>query len=227
MEIPNEHIYELAIQTTSLLNDSQSDLQNIQWNEGEANLDTQFSTLACLCCKKAWQYLQNKYPEYNSIQIECNLPDIQLTFKKQQQSFQSKIELKSSKSTKMPGSTIRNLDINQPLIYCLRPNDSKGIYKVRCSQYHQVMTQNKYDLFQDRTPRPILNFEAMTETPYVQKEKDCWVNHYATSAIHRLDKACKHSWQDDIIQKIKELILNDFIQTTSIESFKQLKESIK
>jgi hypothetical protein len=127
----------------------------------------------------------------------------------------------------MPGSTIRNLDINQPLIYCLRPNDPKGTYKVRCSQYHQGMAQHKYDLFQDRTPRPILNFEAMVKAPYVQKEKDCWVNHYATSAIQRLDKACKHSWQDDIIQKIKELILNEFIQTTSIESFKQLKESIQ
>jgi len=51
----------------------------------------------------------------------------------------------------MPGSTIKKLDINQPLIYCLRPSSEEDKYIIKCSQYHTAMGDSKFDLFQDRT----------------------------------------------------------------------------
>ena len=50
----------------------------------------------------------------------------------------------------MIGSTIRKLDINQPLIYCLRPNNTEGIYKIRYSQYHSAMGESDLDTFQNQ-----------------------------------------------------------------------------
>ena len=31
----------------------------IKWNDGEANLDTEYSILACNCCEDAWKIIQN------------------------------------------------------------------------------------------------------------------------------------------------------------------------
>ena len=42
----------------------------------------------------------------------------------------------------MPGSTIKKLDINQALIYCLRPSPPSEEYIVRCSQYHNAMGES-------------------------------------------------------------------------------------
>ena len=47
--ISPETIYELAIETTKLLNERQDDLKNITWTDGEANLEKGFSDLACKC----------------------------------------------------------------------------------------------------------------------------------------------------------------------------------
>ena len=56
------------------------------------------------------------------------------------------------------------LDINQTLIYCLRPTNKSEPYKLKCSQYHSAMVDNtNIDLFQDRTPRPIINFDNMKD----------------------------------------------------------------
>ena len=132
IKIKNNICFELCKETSKILKDKQSELSNIKWKNGESNLDTEYSELSCKCCELAWNEIKKKYPEYNKIEINCQKPDINITFvypNKDEEKF--KIELKSSKSEKMIGSTIRKLDINQPLIYCLRPNNTEGIYKIR------------------------------------------------------------------------------------------------
>ena len=60
-----------------------------------------------------------KYPEYSEIEIICKIPDINITFiYPNGKETKHKIELKSSK--KIHCSTIKNLDINQMLIYCFK-----------------------------------------------------------------------------------------------------------
>jgi len=139
-KITNEIVYSLCIKTTQLLKETQDKLQKITWTNGEANLDTEYSQLACNCCSNAWDITKQIYPEYSKISIVCNPPDINITFIYLDGSrVNKKIELKSSKSLKMPGSTIKKLDVNQPLIYCVRPQDINGEYRIRCSQYHNAM----------------------------------------------------------------------------------------
>ena len=86
------------------------------------------------------------------------IPDINCIFDGDIQ-VTHKIELKSSKTNVMPGSTIGKLDINQPLIFCNRTT-----YEVQCGQYHTAMGDSDIDLFQDRTPRPSLNFTKLSTT---------------------------------------------------------------
>ena len=103
---------------------------------------------------------EKKYIEYRDITITCEIPDTTFTYPNGS-TTKHKIELKSSKSKTMPGSTIKKLDINQPLIYCLRPSPLSEEYIVRCSQYHNAMGESDTELFQDRTPRPFISFEKM------------------------------------------------------------------
>jgi hypothetical protein len=187
-------IYELGIETTKKINERQDELNNIRWTDGESNLDTEYSTLACNCCTAAWKVIKTKHPEYVGIEIVCEIPDITITFKyPNRRKTKHKIELKSSKNIKMPGSTIKNLDINQTLIYCLRPSTDSDTYVVRCSQYHVAMGDSDTDLFQDRTPRPSINFEKMNDvnnvTPFINKNKNDWIEHYAKCALERLTTA--------------------------------------
>ena len=143
-----------------------------------------------------------------------------------------KIELKSSKSKKMPGSTIKKMDINQTLIYCLRPSIASEPYIVRCSQYYNAMGESDTDLFQDRTPRPFINFEKMNEknniAPFVIKDKHDWIDHYAKCALKRIEEPtmCQKSWQDDMIKIIKKQILDDYVRNTTEEQFQKYKNSL-
>jgi hypothetical protein len=132
----------------------------------------------------------------------------------------------------MPGSTIRNLDINQPLIYVLRPPIASGQYRVRCSQYHNAMDEiSNTDLFQDRTPRPYIHFEKMSEAgnmdEIVIKEKGNWMQHLAQAAFHRIEPTtkCRYSWQDDLTKCIKDSVLDYFIRNTSVDEFAKIKQS--
>jgi len=230
-----EHIiYILGIETTKKINERQDKLKSIKWNDGESNLDTEFSKLACDCCTMSWDEIKIKYSEYSEIEIICEIPDINITFiypcgKKSKY----KIELKSSKSKKMPGSTIKKFDINQTLIYCLRPSIASEPYKVRYSQYYNAMGESDYDLFQDRTPRPFINFENMNEAdnivPFVIKGKNDWVKHYAKCAIKRIEKPTtgQKSWQDDMVEMMKKLIIDDYIRNTSEQQFKIDKISLQ
>ena len=218
----NKIVLKLAAETTKILNEKQTELQNISWTNGESNLDTEYSQLACNCCKMAWEAIKTKYPKYSKTDITCEIPDINITFTHSDGNKSiHKIELKSSKSTKMPGGTINKLDVNQPLIYCKRPSIPSEPYKVRCSQYHAAMGESDIDLFQDRTPRPFINFEKMSEpdtnVPFVTKDKDDWIDHYAVCAYNRTKPTtkCKQSWQDDMIKKIKEKAIDDYLMNTS------------
>jgi hypothetical protein len=223
-----EIIYELAIETTKLLNERQDELKNITWNDGEANIDTGFSILACNCCKIAWEtVIVVRYPIFKGIEIICIGPDIKITFMYPDGGkMNCKIEMKSSKNKTMPGSTIKKLDINQSLIYCLRPSSNQEPYELRCSQYYSAMGESETDLFQDRTPRPLINFDKMNATkeiiPFLNKDKkNCWVEHYAKCALNRVNgtHSCQHSWQDDMVNMIKKDIIEEYIRKTSEHQF--------
>lgn len=233
LKITNSIIFELGIVTTKILNERQDKLKSIVWRDGEANLDTGYSKLACRCCEEAWNdVMKKKYTEYRDITITCEIPDINITFTYLNVRIQKdKIELKSSKSKTMPGSTIKKLDINQPLIYCLRPSPPSEEYIVRCSQYHNAMGESDTELFQDRTPRPFISFEKMGhEVPYLQQEQQQWVSHYAECALNRIENpaACKKkSWQDEMIKILKEKIIDDYVRNTSEQQFQMDKLSLQ
>jgi hypothetical protein len=220
MNISSEHVFELALKTAAILKTNQSKLKRIEWTRGEANLDDGFSALACACCVEAWEYFQTIYPQ---VTLTCVAPDIQLVFTDQttNATVHKKIELKSSKSSQLPGSTISALDINQPLIYCLRPQGKRKDYDVRCSLYHMAMQTGAHDLFQDRTPRPMLNFNSMTEQ-YIEQESQNWIDHYAQCAVRRINSSTvKPSWQDTLTTSIIE----EYLKThtlSEIESRKKL-----
>lgn len=232
--ISQDIIYKLGIETTKRLNERQDKLEKIIWNVGESNLDTEYSELACECCIMAWETMKTTNPEYSKIDISCIKPDINITFTHLDGSkCKNKIELKSSKGRRMPGSTIKKLDINQTLIYCLRPSVDSEPYKLRCSQYYSAMGESELDLFQDRTPRPFINFDKMNEPdnniPFVSKEKEDWVHHYATCALKRIEEntICPPSWQDDMIKIIKKKIIEDYVRNTSEQQFQIDKISLQ
>ena len=73
-------VYILGIETTRKINEKQDELKRIKWNDGESNLDTEFSKLACDCCIMAWEEIKIKHPEYSNIAIICEIPDVNITF---------------------------------------------------------------------------------------------------------------------------------------------------
>jgi hypothetical protein len=197
------------------------DLRGIKWRDGEANTDLEFSELACQLCSQAWKDIQKDFPEYADITLTARAPDINLLFSQGSNSFVGKIELKSGKGTDTPGSTLGDLDMNMPVIYCLRKKDA---FEFRYQQYYNCIVQTERDLFQDRTPRPHVKFEMMTDPgsplEYVEKAKEPWIEHYARCALNRT-KVKFTSWQDDLVHTI----LRFFIQETSVEEFARLKSA--
>jgi hypothetical protein len=212
--IQANQILELAQAIASTLNEKQEELKACKWADGESNTDTDFSNLACTVAEELWS-------SEDGITLKATAPDIKLTFTFPNGKTQkAKIELKSSKSPTMPGSTIGKLDINQPLIFCLRGET----YKLRAAQYHQSMGESCYDLFQDRTPRPQINFNKMpTEPlPLVTKEKSAWVDHYAECAIKRLEGAPNKSWQDDLTKAI----IDQYLKSTDMATIEKRKAAL-
>ncbi len=196
------------------------DLREIKWRDGEANTDLEFSEIACEAASAAWKDIQKDVPEYADVSLTVNPPDINLRFVKGDEEHTGKIELKSGKGTDTPGSTLGDLDINMPVIYCLRRKDRT--FEFRYQQYYNCILETDRDLFQDRTPRPHVKFERMADpsTPleYVEKQKEPWIEHYARCALNRT-KGKFTSWQDDLVGTI----LRFFIQQTSVEEFARLK----
>jgi hypothetical protein len=94
--ITESMIYELGIETTKKLNESQDELKSIKYNDGEANPDTELSKLACYKCEVAFREMKIKNQMYSETEIICEIPDINMTFKfPNGTTSQRKIELKS------------------------------------------------------------------------------------------------------------------------------------
>ena len=217
----------LSQRTAQIIYSKDAELRGITWTDGEANTDSGFSKLACASTIEAWNNIKEKYPNYKNVSITCESPDVTIRFWKDSGLLASgKIELKSGKGKVIPGSTIGNLDMNEPVIFCLR-NESDGTFQIRYGQYHNCIGETDTDLFQDRTPRPQVNFQKMTDIgtalEYIHKEKSDWVEHYASCALLRT-KASKpyKSWQDYLTASIIKL----FIKGTSIEEFARLKSEL-
>jgi hypothetical protein len=215
-------IFELAYLTARLLGENQEQFEGIKWQEGEANIDKHFSALACKLCEKAWPQIQEKYPEMKDISIKCKCSDINIIFTKKSQTQKAKIELKSSKKKELPGSCIGSLDINQPLIYCYRINSQ---FNIKYSIYHEAIVKKEVDRFQDRTPRPPVNYTSMHDPleemrEYTEISKEAFVPYYVGCALNRLTMACNHSWQDDIVKGLME----EFIKRTSMEDLIAMKK---
>lgn len=224
----------LTQHTAKILLSKQKELEKIRWTDSEANIDSEFSKLACECCKEAYNEIKKKYTEFNDVNIQVKIPDINIIFLKDENIItKGKIELKSGKGKGIiPGSTIGTLNINEPVIFCLR-NETKKTFDIRYDQYYNCIGESQIDMFQDRTPRPKVNFQKMKkideECNYIQKEKNDWINHYAECAIYRINNTEKStnnstkSWQDELIEKIKIMCIKHFIEETSIEEFTKLK----
>jgi hypothetical protein len=224
-------LLEIAAKTTSKLSEKQEDLQQCKWADGESNTDTDFSELACKCAEEAWICIKQHYPILNMITMCAVIPDINCIFSKNGKNIKvlkNKIELKSSKSHIIPGSTIGKLDINQPLIYCYRPKNTGSSYEIRYGQYHTAMGKSDIDLFQDRTPRPQLNFTKLSPSSqidiiYSNKKKDDWISHYGKCAVNRLNRDVSYSWQDTLTKTILYEALQN-IET--MEDLIKLRESV-
>lgn len=225
--IPENIILRLSQKTAQLLEGKQEELASCSWTNGESNTEGDYSRLACRCVLEAWSLIQSDFPGMENVIIEANSPDISCIFKNDSLSFKRKIELKSSLNVTMPGSTIGKLDFNQPMIYCLRPKNPTEPFKFRYSQYHHALGENDKELFQDRTPRPIINYDKMWDSSvlatYTEKEKSEWVDHYAVCALNRLNTPTQYSWQDSLVRKIKDYVIKTFLSTTTIEEIARMK----
>jgi hypothetical protein len=208
---------QLARMATALLNGKQAELHAITWTDGEANIDTGFSALACKCFLEAWETVRQENPQYAETLLEVYPPDVNMKFITGETTVKDKTELKSSTSDTMPGSTIDKLNINQPTIYCRRPTAPSTTYECRYSQYHTAMGASSYERFQDRTPRPLINFHKMHPSSavvqYVHKEKGAWIPHYATCALNRVQEHY-NSWQESLTQHI----IDEYLRRSQPES---------
>ena len=225
-------LLEIAAETTSILSEKQEQLRQCKWTDGESNTDTDFSELACKCAEESWIRIKQRYPQLNMITLTASIPDINCVFSKNGKIIKvqkNKIELKSSKSHVMSGSTIGKLDINQPLIYCYRPKNIDTPYEIRYGQYHSAMGESDIDLFQDRTPRPYINFtklypSSQTEVNYSNKKKDAWISHYGRCAVNRLNSNVSYSWQDSLTKSILYEALQNIVTMDDLE---KLRESVR
>lgn len=207
---------DLTQKTAQLLVASQEELKTIQWKNGESNLDMEYSTLACGVAEKAWAMMQCEH-DMHEIEMVATPPDINCTFSMTNATTgdtthiaSHKIELKSSNgSNTIPGSCIGNMDINQCVIFCKR---HKSHNEFSWGQLHQLYNlTNDRALFQDRTPRPQANFERLysSDFPQLYQEKpqlNDWIAYYAKCAVNRAHAGENHSWQDDLVRKIIDLV---------------------
>jgi hypothetical protein len=91
------------------------------------------------------------------------------------------------------------------------------------------MGESDIELFQDRTPRPQLNFtklfpSSQIEIIYSNKKKDEWVSHYGKCAVNRLTRNVSYSWQDSLTKSIIHEALQN-IET--MEDLIKLRESVR
>jgi len=209
-----EEINLLMPQITKLtafkLSKSQNELNNISWHKGESNTDLEFSELAKKKCVESFDEINTN----KNLFLNVEIPDLLLTFKKGDHKQRFKIELKSTKSAdrSVPGSMIMSLDPNMWTIFCLRKESG---FEVRYGRYHLGMSRSTHDLFQDRSPRPRLqfdNFQNVNEEPNLEETNidKSFFKHYARSAVNRvLDPKGRGSWQDDLVKEIIRIAIKD------------------
>ena len=221
-------ILQIAKKTAQILSSKQNELKQIQWADGEANLDSQFSKLACLCTNHAFLILKKSYNQLAKFSLNCSPPDISMILMGEEgERLEYKIELKSSKSRVILGSTIRNLDINQSLIFCLRPTEEDGEYMVKCDQYFNAIRISEVDTFQDRTPRPRISWDMMDEgREYERRDKGDYIEQYSCAALRRLENGINSSWQDLLVASIKDKVVREFIEKTDVREFRRLRKEI-
>jgi hypothetical protein len=224
----------LAQKTAQIIAKNQEALGKVKWTDGEANTESGFSAIACRCCVEAWDSVKGLFPDLAHLSLTADSPDVTITLWNGAEMFaKGKIELKSGKANAIPGSTILSLDINQPVIFCRRyeaKKTGKKTFVIRYGQYHASFGESEYDTFQNRSPRPIVNFLKMmdVDTPVVftEKEKNDWISHYAACALNRLvplpDGAVRDTWQEDLVNAI----IKEFVKRTSVEEFSRRKSGL-
>ncbi|APB33359.1 hypothetical protein GlitD10_1039 [Gloeomargarita lithophora Alchichica-D10] len=123
------------------------------------------------------------------------------------------IELKSCKAnpirpTVIPGSTIATLDLNMWVIFCRRSSNNQN-FEFRYGRYFRGIFDSPTVLFQDRTPRPRINwdgYQSVNEAPKLEKmdASSGWVKRYAQAAVNRISREhpVNYSWQDDLVKEI-------------------------
>ena len=192
--------------------DYQARLDQCTWTSGESNLESDFARLAGECCQISWEEMK-KNKELQNIVVKANLPDISLVFTKGKEKIERKIELKSSQTDTVNGSTSGDLDVNQPLIMCRRPKNKylgQGLpYIIRYGQYKLAMKATDFSLIVDRTPRITLNINGLYNEIDIGLDENfsCetydfnWIKLFVQSTQNRIDELSNpinklSSWQD-------------------------------
>lgn len=193
--------------TARKLSQSTQELSTLNWHKGESNIDVEFSELAKNKCIEAFDEINSN----KSLILSIEIPDLLLTFRREDETFLRKIELKSTKSTdrSVPGSMIMSLDPNMWTIFCLR---LKNGFEVKYGRYYLGMSRGTHDLFQDRSPRPRLkfdNYQSVDEEPNLIKKTvdESFYKHYAQTAVNRILNPRTHSWQDNLVKEIIKIVL--------------------
>jgi deoxyadenosine/deoxycytidine kinase len=221
MTVTNQHVMYLAQKTAELLTGAQEELKTVKWKDGEANLDTGYSSLACSMAQNAWAVMQQHDPELlGEIEMVATPPDINCAFSitnattgQRTHIASHKIELKSSETYTVPGSCIGKLDINQCIIFCKRPaRNGDCAYEFAWGQYHQAFEFTDHDRLQDRTPRPNVQFKKLgsptQSQSYQPKPALDWVSHYSQAAFNRLQQLpeSKKTWQEILFRQFIDLV---------------------
>jgi hypothetical protein len=71
--------------------------------------------------------------------------------------------------------------------------------------------------------------DADNIVPFITKDKNDWIEHYAKCALKRVEEniMCQKSWQDDMIKILKKNIINDYVRNTSEQKFQLDKISLQ
>ena len=227
----------LAQNVTYRLNREQYNLRKIIWTNGESNLDTEYSKITCRIAEEEWKKICTEIPFFGNVVMEAKHPDVTCTFRIDSSDdmicLPQKIELKSSMKSSIPGSTSRSLEVDIPIIYCLRPDPKRKVlsdlnsFQFVCGQYIDSMFEStQYDIFQDRSPRPRISVKSLQKVCRQEFTEatfpfDDYILHLAKCSMRRIHilhrKQVKTSWQDNLVENILKLSLHMFSEKISIK----------
>ena len=109
---------------------------------------------------------------------------------------------------------IKSLDPNTWTIMCCRAYNNRDKIEVRYGRYFIGMDVSEYEKFQERSPRPFLNFKKFqkhNEKPKTTTSSisNSWWKDYAKASIKRVLHPKQKSWQDDLVKEIIKIVLKD------------------